>query len=321
MRVQRAGRQVVGVGSLPDARLVGSDVRIAAGVEQPPLGIVDGNREITPHAGAIVEVEDGRPCLLAAAHAADRLDLLVVERECIPIDVTGAGDVAGDADGVAVGLQQVADILGRGERVVAAAGVLAGLTHQWRVPRQSLHVEPNRRVADVGEADGRARLLVELPLPHAKFVGTARGPVLHLRRIGEVGLVGGVVQRRHAAVGDTGGHRLIPRLASHANEILDRRADRLPVAGQHDPHAGILRVDRVVVSAIRGIASQGLRQPLRARTDGRRRIGIRERYLRSRHHRPVIGERQYAGRRVIRSRRGQPCREVAAAQVREHDGP
>ena len=272
----RAAREIVGVGSLAGPRLVRGDVRVAANVEQPAVGIVNRDREVTADAVAVVEVEDGSPGLLPGVHTPDRLDLLVIQREGEPVDVALAQDVAGDADRVAIGLEQVADVLSGGHRLVAAGGVFARLADERRVSRQPLHVEPDRRIPDVGVADGRTRLLVKLTQSHAQLIGSARRPAFHLRGIDKTGLVDGLVDRCHAAVGSIGGDGLVLRLAPHAYKILDRCANRPPVARQHDPHPGILWVDRVVIPGLNGIPSQRLRQALRVCFERCRRVGIRE---------------------------------------------
>ena len=121
--------------------------------------------------------------------------------------------------------------MSRAERLVAASGVLPGLADERRVPRQSQDVDADRGIADVGIADRRTGLLVELTQPHAEFIGTARSAALDLGGIDEIGLVYGLRGRRHAAVVGAGRNGLVSRLAPHADEVLDRRADRLAVAG------------------------------------------------------------------------------------------
>ena len=315
---ERAAREIVGVGSLTGAGLVGVDVGIATNVKQPPARIEDRKREIAADAVAVVEVEDRRPGLQAAVHAADRLDLLVVERKGVPVDVARVGNVTRDADRVAIGLEQVPHVLGRRERLIRAARVLRSLADEWRVAGQALDVDADRGIADVGVADRRPRLLVELPQPHPQFVGPAGRTALYLRRIGEVGLVCRLGLRRHAAVRSDGCDRLVPRLAPHANEILDRRADGLPVARQHHPHARILRVRRVVIPGPDNVAGKRLRQALGSGSERRSRVRVDESDFGSSDWLPVVGERQDARRRIECARSGQPSGKGASAHWREN---
>ena len=89
MGAERSAGEIVGVGTLARARLIGGDVGVAADVEQPATGVVDRDRKVAADAVAVVEVEHRRPGLLAAVHATDRLDLLKVEREGVPVHVAG----------------------------------------------------------------------------------------------------------------------------------------------------------------------------------------------------------------------------------------
>ena len=316
---ERAAREIVGVGSLSGAGLVGVDVRVATNVKQPPARIEDRECEIAADAVAIVEVEDRRPGLQAAVHAADRLDLLVVERKGVPVDVARVGDIARDADRVAIGLEQVPHVLGRRERVIRAACILRSLADERRVAGQALDVDADRGIADVGVADRRPRLLVELTQPHPQFVGPAGRTALHLRRVGEVGFVCRLGLRRHAAVRGDGRHRLVPRLAPHANEILDRRADGLAVARQHHPHARIFRVRRVVIPGTHRVAGKRLRQALGSGSERRSRVRVDKSDFGISDWLAVVGERQDARRRIERARRGQEGRNRESSNRRDDD--
>ena len=72
-----------------------------------------------------------------------------------------------------VGLEEVADFLGRDERVVSVGGVFAVLAGELRVVRQALHVDADRGIADVGIPHGGAGLLVLLTEADTQFIGAA----------------------------------------------------------------------------------------------------------------------------------------------------
>jgi hypothetical protein len=105
-------------------RLIGLDLRIAADKEQPAGGVEDRDGGVrTGQAVRVIEVEDGGPGLVRAVDAGNRLDEVVVDCKGEPLDIGLVRQVAADADGVAVGREQVAQILRTGEGVVAVAGV------------------------------------------------------------------------------------------------------------------------------------------------------------------------------------------------------
>ena len=240
----RAPREVVEVVALTHAGLIVGDVGVATDVDEPAAVVEHGEREIAAESVGVVDVEHRRERLAGVVHARDRLDLLVVERERVPVDVGRRGDPAGDADRVAVGLQQIAHVLGRAVGVVRVDRGFAGLAREEGVARQSLHVDARRRIADVGIPHRRARLLVRLPQAEAEFVAAARRAVGEARGIGQRGLV---VRGRGGGV--------VPRLAPHADEVRRRGADG---TGQHDPHARVARIERVEVAAPPGILAEGL---------------------------------------------------------------
>ncbi len=178
-RAERAAAEVVAVESRPGlrARLVVLDVRIAADEDQPPGRVVDGQHRVGPRdAVGVVDVEHGRPGLAAGVHPADRLNLLEVDLEAVPVDVARGGDAAGHADRVDVALQQVAQVLGAGLGVVVG-GRLARLGGEDRVGRLAVDLDAVGGVADVGVADRRARLLVDLPQAQLELI-VAGGAVL-----------------------------------------------------------------------------------------------------------------------------------------------
>ncbi len=120
---ERAGGQIVGVGALAGTRLVGGDVRVAAGEDQLAGRVEHPQAQVAAEAVAVVEVDHRGPALQAATQAADDLNLLVVEGKRVPVDVCLAADVAGDADRVVVGLEQVAHVLGSAEGAVCVGSV------------------------------------------------------------------------------------------------------------------------------------------------------------------------------------------------------
>ena len=239
---ERAAREIVEVVPLARTRLVRIDVRVAAGVKEPARGVEHRERQVASEAVAIVEIEYRRPRLGTAVDAADVLQLLVVEGEAVPVDVGLRRDLAGHADRGAIRLQQIADILGLAEDVVGRARGFTRLAGQQRVKRQALDVDAGRREADVGIADGRARLFVPLLEPDAKFVGAARRSRGRCRTGLENRLVGGLRRRSR-----------IRRLAADSDVVLRLRSRH---AGQHHPHPRILGVDRVEVAAPPGILGE-----------------------------------------------------------------
>ena len=298
----RSPREVAEVGALAGPGLVVGHVGITPHVDQATALLEHRDREITAEAVGVVDVEHRGEGLARRVDARDRLDLLVVERERVPVDVGRGGDPAGDADRVAVGLEQVADVLGIGERVVHAAGVLARLAREERVAGQPLNVDPHRGVADVGVADGRTGLLIGLPQADAELVAARRHPGGEVGRIGERGLV---VHRRGGGVG--------ARLAPHADEVRRAGADG---AGQHDPHAGIAGVERVEVAALRGTLAQGLGDAAgRGREPGR---GMPVLQLDRRGQCGGVGDRELAGGRVELAGHGGRRRLIQQGAKREH---
>ena len=230
-RTDRAPREIVEVVALAGGRLVVGDVRVATDVDQPAVLVEHRDREVAPDAGPVVDVEDGGPGFEAVV---DTLDLLEIEREGVPVHVGRVPDLAGHADRVAVGLQQVADVLGGVEGGVARRWNPPGVAHEQRVAGQPLHVDTDRGIADVGILHRRAGLLVELPQPDAKLVGAA-GDAGDEGRADEVGLVG-ILCRGGVVAG----------LAADPDEELPlgTRAAR-----QNDPHPGIAAILRVMVMA------------------------------------------------------------------------
>ena len=252
---RRAGRRI---GERRPA-LVARHVGIAAHVDQLAGRIEHRDREVAPEPVAVVDVEDGRPALAARVHARDALELLVVERERVPVDVGRRRDRAGHADGGLVRLEDVPQWLGVGEHVVGG-GALARLAGEQRPLRQAQHVDAHLRITDGGIADRRARLLVALLEPHAQLVRPARRPRGHLRGVDEVGLVGGLRRRG-----------VVPRLAADADEVLVLGARR---AGQDHPHAGVLGVHGVEVAPLPRVLAQILADAPRAREESRVGLGI-----------------------------------------------
>ena len=220
---------------MADSWLIRGDVRVVADVDECAVLVEHGNHQIATDAIGVVDVEDRRPGAAGSVHTRERLDLLVIQSEGVPVDVIRIGDGARHADGVAVGLQQVADILRRAKRAVVVGCVFARLAEEVGIPWQPLHVDAHRRVAYVRVADCGAGLVVALGEPKAQLVAaTARTQ----RRIGQLREVIG--RRRRVGEG---------RLAADADEVLVQCAQG---ARQDHSHAGILRIDRVVVTATPG---------------------------------------------------------------------
>ncbi len=105
--------------------------------------------------------------------------------------------------------------------------------------RQTLHVDADRGIADVGIPHGGAGLLVLLTETDPEFIGSARRAAGQLGRISEVGLILWL-----------SGPRVVVRLAANADVILRLRAGGLAGQRQHDPHPGITGVGAVEVAAI-----------------------------------------------------------------------
>ena len=236
---ERAGGQIVGIATLAGTRLVGGDVRVATPKNQLAGRVEHPEAQVAAEAVAVVEVDHRGPALQAVAEAADDLDLLIVEGERVPVDIVLPADIAGDADRVAVGLEKIADVLGRAEGVVGVGGVFAVLAGEQRVVRQPLHVDADRGIADVGIPHGGAGLLVLLAEADPQFVGTARRAAGDFGRVGEIGLVLSLC-----------GGRVVAWLAADADVILRLRAGRLAGLRQHDPHPRIPRVGRVEIATV-----------------------------------------------------------------------
>ena len=112
-----------------------------------------------------------------------------------------------------VRLEQVAYVLGRAKGIVGVGRILSILAGEQRIVRETLHVDADRGIADVGIPHRRTRLLVSLTETDPQFIGTTRGAAGHLGRVGEICLVD---QLRRG--------RVVSRLAADTDVILRLRA-------------------------------------------------------------------------------------------------
>ena len=151
---KRATREVVEVVCLIDARLIVGDVGVTADVDQPPLLVKDGHREIAAETVGIVDVKQRGPALAAGVDTPDGLDLLVVEREAVPVDVVLATHRSGNTNRVAIGREQVAERLGLANGVVDIVGILAILAGELRVARKTDDVDADCWISKFTVADG-----------------------------------------------------------------------------------------------------------------------------------------------------------------------
>ena len=201
---------------MASARLVVTDIRIAADVEERARGVEDGERQVATEPVGVVDVEDGGP-----GWSSKRCGhLLVVEGKLIPVDVSCRTEFPGHADRVAVRLEQVTDILGSTERVVGLRR-FARLAREKRVSRQAEDVDADRGETDVGVSDDRTGLFVALPKADAEFVTATSGPGSRISWLVERGalqtrlvLFLGV---RSWELGECGG--VLPRLAPDADVV------------------------------------------------------------------------------------------------------
>ena len=235
----RAAGEIFEVASLAIPGLVGSDIGIPADIDQLAGRVVDRHRQVTADAVGIVDVEDGRPGLLAAVDAADRLDPGVVDRKAVPANVGRRLDVPGNADRVLVALQELPDVLRLDVRLVGIEGAFPRGAGEERIVGQTLGVDPDRRKADIGVRDRRPRDLIALLEANVELVGTARRPGSEIFRLRQRRFVVGLRCRR-----------VDIRLTADSDEILIQAPGS---ARQDHAHPGVTGIGREVIVAVEGV--------------------------------------------------------------------
>ena len=151
------------------------------------------------------------------------MNQVVIDAEAVPVHVTVLVEVSADADRVAVGHQEIAQLLRCVEAFIVGVARLVGrFAQQWRMAGHPQHLDAVGGKADVGKPDRRSRELVHLPQTH-----------LHL--ILALALTAG---------------------ACDADEIRTR-GGRL--ARQNHPHPRVHHIGRVKIAAEEGILGEALR--------------------------------------------------------------
>jgi len=260
---RRAAGEVVQVQTLARLGLVVLDVGFAGDGDQRDLighgRILSEDRDgrVGPRQTVcVIEIEDQRKRLAAVGQARGRLDEVLAQRKAVPVHIVAVelGERTADADNVAFTEQQVAQVLRAAGSVVGGVVDLAGLGQQIGMRGKPDDLDPIGRIADVGIAHGRGRLLVRLPQTDLQLVAARRqtGPQRRaggrlLIEQGDGGIDGDLLVR--AVVGDgqnrvlavvapaavTGAPHVqpLPRLEALRQEILvgHHAADRNRVVG------------------------------------------------------------------------------------------
>ena len=193
------------------------NVRLAPDEQQRSDRIEQRDRCIrTRESVGPVQVDRDREVLAAVVQPGDLLNLLVVQRELVIVEVAWTGQVAADPNAASIRRQDIAEILCSADPLIVGCGFRT-FADERAVIRQTFHMNAVGRVTNVRELDCHARLLVALTQTNLHLVFAAGQTALEIREITRC------------------------RIAADADVIR-------PAGRQAEPHPGIVDRRRVVIT-------------------------------------------------------------------------